>query len=140
MYIPAAAAGLPVLMYVHGGGWSSGDKDAVGAKAAYFTAHGFVFVSINYRLIPAAWPAQQAADVAAAVAWVKENIGAYGGDGRRLFMLGHSAGAHFTALVVSDESYLREVGLGGAALRGVILLEAQRVRCRATHAQPGRKI
>ena len=75
VYIPAAAAGLPVLMYVHGGGWASGDKDAVGAKAAYFTAHGFVFVSINYRLIPAAWPAQQAADVAAAVAWVKGTSG-----------------------------------------------------------------
>ena len=124
VYIPAAAAGLPVLMYVHGGGWASGDKDAVGAKAAYFTAHGFVFVSINYRLIPAAWPAQQAADVAAAVAWVKENVGAYGGDGRRLFMLGHSAGAHLTALIASDEAYLREAGLGPGALRGVILLDS----------------
>jgi len=124
VYIPAAASGLPVLMYVHGGGWSSGDKDAVGAKAAYFTAHGFVFVSINYRLIPAAWPAQQAADVAQAVAWVKENIGVYGGDGARLFVLGHSAGAHLTALIASDETYLREAGLGPGALRGVILLDS----------------
>ncbi len=124
VYIPAAAAGLPVLMYVHGGGWSSGDKDAVGAKAAYFTAHGFVFVSINYRLIPAAWPAQQAADVAQAVAWVKENIGGYGGDRARLFVLGHSAGAHLTALIASDETYLREAGLGPGALRGVILLDS----------------
>jgi len=124
VYIPAAAAGLPVLMYVHGGGWSSGDKDAVGAKAAYFTAHGFVFVSINYRLIPAAWPAQQATDVAQAVAWVKENIAAYGGDRARLFVLGHSAGAHLTALIASDETYLREAGLGPGALRGVILLDS----------------
>jgi acetyl esterase/lipase len=124
VYIPAAAAGLPVLIYVHGGGWSSGDKDAVGAKAAYFTAHGFVFVSINYRLIPAAWPAQQAADVAQAVAWVKENIGGYGGDRARLFVLGHSAGAHLTALIASDETYLREAGLGPGALRGVILLDS----------------
>jgi arylformamidase len=124
IYVPAAAWGLPVLMYVHGGGWTSGDKEAVGAKAAYFTAHGFVFVSINYRLIPAAWPAQQAADVAEAVAWVKENIGGYGGDGARVFVLGHSAGAHLTALMASDETYLREAGLGPGALRGVILLDS----------------
>ena len=124
VYVPAAAAGLPVLMYVHGGGWASGDKDAVGAKAAYFTAHGFVFVSINYRLIPAAWPAQQAADVAQAVAWVRENIGGYGGDRARLFVLGHSAGAHLTALIASDETYLHEAGLGPGALRGVILLDS----------------
>ena len=124
VYIPMAASGLPVLMYVHGGGWTSGDKDAVGAKAAYFTAHGFIFVSINYRLMPAVWPAQQAADVAQAVAWVKENIGAYGGDGTRIFVLGHSAGAHLTALIASDETYLHEAGLGPGALRGVILLDS----------------
>ncbi len=124
VYIPAAASGLPVLIYVHGGGWTSGDKNAVGAKAAYFTAHGLVFVSINYRLIPAAWPAQQAADVAEAVAWVKENIEGYGGDGTRVFVLGHSAGAHLTALIAADETYLREAGLGPGALRGVILLDS----------------
>jgi acetyl esterase/lipase len=123
VYHPAAA-GLPVLIYIHGGGWSSGDKADVGAKAAYFTAHGFVFVSVNYRLIPSAWPAQQAADVAAAVAWVKGNIRDYGGDGARLFLLGHSAGAHLAALIAADESYLQELGLGPGALRGVILLDS----------------
>jgi acetyl esterase/lipase len=127
VYLPAAA-GLPVVIYIHGGGWSSGDKADVGAKAAYFTAHGFVFVSVNYRLLSAAdgtiRPAQQAADVAAAVAWVKGNIKGYGGDGARLFLLGHSAGAHLTALVAADETYLREMGLGPAALRGVILLDS----------------
>ncbi|MDQ1301357.1 MAG: hypothetical protein QG637_1278, partial [Chloroflexota bacterium] len=128
VYLPATASGLPALIYVHGGGWSSGDKTEIGAKAAYFTAHGFIFVSANYRLISAAngsiRPAQQAADVAAAVAWVKENIGGYGGDGTRVFVLGHSAGAHLTALVAADETYLRQVGLGLGALRGVILLDS----------------
>jgi arylformamidase len=124
VYVPAAATGLPVLMYVHGGGWTSGDKDAVGAKAAYFTSHGFVFVSINYRLIPAAWPAQQAADVAQAVEWVKENVDDYGGDAERLFVLGHSAGAHLTALIAADETYLRDVRLSPRVLRGVILLDS----------------
>ena len=64
VYLPAGGRSLPVLIYVHGGGWSGGDKGPVGAKAAYFATRRFVFVSINYRLIPAAWPTDQAADVA----------------------------------------------------------------------------
>jgi acetyl esterase/lipase len=124
VYLPAGGRSLPVLIYVHGGGWSGGDKGPVGAKAAYFATRRFVFVSINYRLIPAAWPTDQAADVAEAIAWIRDNIAAYGGDGVRLFMLGHSAGAHLTALVASDETYLRRTGLDLTALRGVILLDS----------------
>jgi acetyl esterase/lipase len=124
IYIPAAEHNMPVLIYVHGGGWTSGDKGAVGAKAAYFTGRGFIFVSINYRLIPAARPAGQAADVAEAVAWVRDNIALYGGNAGRLFLLGHSAGAHLTALIASDETYLREVGLDLTAIRGVVLLDS----------------
>ncbi|MBM4458009.1 MAG: hypothetical protein FJ011_09635 [Chloroflexi bacterium] len=124
VYLPAGGRGLPVLIYVHGGGWSGGDKGPVGAKAAYFATRRFVFVSINYRLIPTAWPTDQAADIAEAVAWIRDNIAAYGGDGVRLFMLGHSAGAHLTALVASDETYLRRTGLDLTALRGVILLDS----------------
>jgi len=124
IYAPPAARGLPVLIFVHGGGWSGGDHDPVGAKAAYFTGHGFVLVSVNYRLCPLARPAEQAADVADAVAWVQRHIAAYGGDAGRLFLMGHSAGAHLSALVATDETYLGRVGLSLAALRGVILLDS----------------
>jgi arylformamidase len=62
--------------------------------------------------------------VAEAVAWVKGNIADYGGDKDLLFLLGHSAGAHLTALVASDETYLRRTGLDLTALRGVILLDS----------------
>jgi acetyl esterase/lipase len=124
IYLPTAGRNLPVLIYVHGGGWSGGDHGSVGAKAAYFTARGFIFVSVNYRLAPAVRPAEQAADVAEAVAWIKENIATYSGNSARLFLLGHSAGAHLSALIATDETYLRGVGLGLAAIRGVILLDS----------------
>lgn len=115
---------MPVLIYVHGGGWCGGDKSLIGSKAAYFTARKFVFVSINYRLIPTAWPLEQAGDVAKAVAWVHANIAEYNGDKAQLFMLGHSAGAHLTALVAADDAHLKSVGLSPSNLRGVILLDS----------------
>lgn len=124
IYSLESAHNAPVLIYVHGGGWASGDCSAVGAKATYFPRHGMVFVSVNYRLLPAAQPAEQAADLATAVAWVKNNIEAYGGDGNRIFLLGHSAGAHLSALIASDESYLAAEGLDLKAIRGVILLDS----------------
>ena len=124
IYPPSAGQGLPVLIYVHGGGWSGGDRDLVGAKAAYFADKGFVFVSVNYRLVPAVHPAAQAGDLAFAIAWVREHIADYGGDGNRIFLLGHSAGAHLSALVASDETYLRSVGLDLDAIRGVVLLDS----------------
>ncbi len=124
IYLPATGRALPVLIYVHGGGWTGGDKNPVGAKVAYFAGRGFIFVSINYRLIPAAGLTGQATDVAEAIAWIKENIATYGGDGARLFLLGHSAGAHLAALVATDETYLQGVGLELAAIRGVILLDS----------------
>jgi acetyl esterase/lipase len=124
VYRPTSGSDLPVVIYVHGGGWTGGDKTEIGVKPAYFTARGFVFVSVNYRLIPHAWPAEQADDVAEAVAWVREHSAAYGGDGRRLFLLGHSAGAHLSALVASNPAHLRRAGLEPRALRGVVLLDS----------------
>jgi arylformamidase len=105
-------------------GWAGGDHEPVGAKAAYFAKRGFIFVSINYRLVPVARPAEQADDVAEAISWIKNEIAAYGGDAAWLFVLGHSAGAHLTALVASDETHLRRVGLDLTAIRGVILLDS----------------
>ena len=124
IYAPPSGRNLPVLIYVHGGGWTGGDHDPIGVKSPYFTGRGLVVVSVNYRLGPAVRPAAQAADLAAAVVWVKNRIAFFGGDGSRLFLMGHSAGAHLSALIASDETYLRDVGLAPAAIRGVILLDS----------------
>ena len=122
---PATGADLPVVIFVHGGGWFRGDKSNVDAKPVGFNARGFVFVSVNYRLIPEVDVTRQMQDVARAVAWVKENIGQYGGDPSRLFLMGHSAGGHLVSLLGTDESYLRAEGLSLADIRGVVSLDTQ---------------
>jgi len=108
------AARCPVVMWVHGGGWRTGDKGNNGAKdlAATWENAGAVVVTLNYRLTPDVVHPAHVQDVAAGIAWTRANIGRYGGDPQRLFLLGHSAGAHLVALVATDPQYLAAHGLG----------------------------
>ena len=111
---------------IHGGGWANGDKanrDVGINKARYFTAQGYVYVSINYRLSPDVQHPAHIEDVAAAVSWVLDNISNYGGDPAHLTLMGHSAGAHLAALVATDERYLADHGHTLSELSGVILLD-----------------
>lgn len=126
IYAPPDASGLPVLLMVHGGGWSGGDKanrDMGLDKASYFTGNGFVYVSINYRLSPDVQHPAHIEDVAAALSWTLEHIHEYGGDPARLSLMGHSAGAHLVALVASDPRWLSIHGHSLAEIEGVILLD-----------------
>jgi acetyl esterase/lipase len=92
-------SGAPVLLQVHGGGWTIGNKDQQGLPLMqHLAAKGWVCVAINYRLAPRdPWPAQ-IVDVKAAIAWIRENIAAYGGDPSYIAITGGSAGGHLTAL------------------------------------------
>ncbi|GAA4805020.1 alpha/beta hydrolase [Nocardioides caeni] len=92
-------SGAPVLLQVHGGGWTIGKKEQQGLPLMqHLAAKGWVCVAINYRLAPRhKWPAQ-IVDVKAAIAWVKDNIAAYGGDPDYIAITGQSAGGHLTAL------------------------------------------
>lgn len=114
---------MPVLIFVHGGGWANGDKAMVGHKPAWAARHGWVLVSVNYRLSPDVMHPEHARDVAAAVAWVKANASTFNGDPQRIAIMGHSAGAHLAAIVASDESLLAEHDLTPADLAGVVLLD-----------------
>ena len=115
---------LPVMVYIHGGGWVRGDKaNGVGTKAEWFTKHGYLFVSVNYRLSPKVQHPAHVQDVASAIAWVHKNIETYCGDPEHIFVMGHSAGAHLAALVGSDGRYLENHGLGLDDLKGVIVLD-----------------
>ncbi len=125
VYAPEKGRNHPVMIYVHGGGWQRGDKRNVSRKVPFFPDRGYVFVSINYRLFPDVNVPAQARDVAAAVAWVHNHIGEYGGDSRRLFLMGHSAGAHLAALVATNEKFLKDAGKRLEVLRGVIPLDTQ---------------
>ena len=115
----------PLIVFVHGGGWKRGDKEsATGVdKVAHFTEAGYAFASINYRLVPAATVEQQAADVCAALAWLRANAARLGIDVSRVVLMGHSAGAHLVALVGTDPRYLAAAGLSMNDVRGVIALD-----------------
>ena len=93
------AHGAPVLLHVHGGAWTIGNKDQQGLPLMqHMAAKGWVCVAINYRLAPRdPWPAQ-IVDVKAAIAWIKDNIAEYGGDPEYIAITGGSAGGHLIAL------------------------------------------
>lgn len=123
-----------VVVYVHGGGWTWGDKRRdVRTKARAFTRAGYLFASVNYRLSPnppavadpqrVRFPAH-ARDVGEAVAWLHDNVGRYGGTGRRIVMIGHSAGAHLAALVSTAPRYMRAFHARPSAIRGLVSLDA----------------
>ncbi len=120
---PAAATARPVLLFVHGGGFVAGDKHTPGTPfhdniGVWAARHGLVGVTMTYRLAPQApWPAG-AEDVAAAVRWVRDNIGQYGGDPARIYLMGHSAGATHVSTYVAHPAIH---GADGPALAGLIL-------------------
>jgi acetyl esterase/lipase len=125
LYAPPSTTNAPVLVWVHGGGWARGDKSQVASLPAAFVREGFVVASINYRLAPAVKYDAQAQDVAAAIAWLRRNAKDYGAAPEKLFLMGHSAGAHLVAMVGTDESYLNAQGLSLSALRGVVPLDTE---------------
>lgn len=122
LWVPAGAEATPLVLFVHGGGWKRGSKDTAGSRTlpGHLTAQGYAFASINYRLVPDATVEQQAADVAASLAYLLEKADSLGIDRSRVVLTGHSAGAHLVALVGADERYLRAVGLSFADIDGVI--------------------
>ena len=90
--------GRPVVLFIHGGAWRIGNRSNVNAKPGFLLDNGFLFVSIDYRMLPEADVATQAGDVEKAYAFVRANIARYGGDPDRIAVMGHSAGCHLTAL------------------------------------------
>ncbi|GEM_PF-248066 len=123
LYAPEGAKDLPVVVYVHGGGWARGDKSRVHLKPAFFTGDKRLFVSLNYRLVPEGFHPNNVQDVAHALAWIHENIAEHGGDPDKIFLLGHSAGAHLVALVATDGRRLQAAGKDLSILKGVIPLD-----------------
>jgi acetyl esterase/lipase len=122
IYAPDDAKGknLPVVFWIHGGGWQAGDKSDVALKPQFFVDRGFVFVSTNYRLYPHVDMATLIGDVAKSLGWVHKHIADYGGDPQRIVVGGHSAGAQLAAIVCTDHRYLKAEGVSFTALRGCI--------------------
>lgn len=125
VYAPAEARSAPVIVMVHGGAWSMGDKAAgrvVSRKVAHWLPEGYIVVSVNYRLLPQAEPLEQARDVARALALAQERAASWGGDRQRFILMGHSAGAHLVALVNTLPSVTQ--GLNLSPWLGSVLLDS----------------
>jgi arylformamidase len=114
----------PIIIFIHGGGWSIGDKaQGAGTKSSFYNGLGFAFASVNYRLVPNVTPDDQAKDVAAAIAHLRSNARRLGFDPNRVYLMGHSAGAHLAALVSANTRYLDGAGVPLSAISGTILLD-----------------
>ncbi|WP_165224293.1 alpha/beta hydrolase [Aquisphaera insulae] len=123
VYAGEGGKARPCVVWIHGGAWEFGNKSGVGQKPKAFGEKGYLFVSVDYRMHPAVTYKEQAGDIATAIRWVRDHAAEYGGDPKRIFLMGHSAGAHLAALVATDERYLEKAGLGLKDLSGVILLD-----------------
>jgi acetyl esterase/lipase len=109
-----------VIVFFHGGRWSFGEKEQYKFVGTALAARGFVAILPSYRLYPQAKLAQFADDAAHAVAWAKAHAAEYCGAPDRLYVMGHSAGAHLAVLIALDPSYLRARGMDPDELNGVI--------------------
>jgi arylformamidase len=146
VYSPKNAKNLPVVFWIHGGGWQTGDKSSVQIKPQAFMDKGFVFVSTNYRLWPNVEMGTIFRDVAKALGWVHAHIAQYGGDPNRLVVGGHSAGAQLAALICIDDRYLKAEGVTFDMLKACVpvdgdtydvpaIIETAETRLRV-HGQP----
>lgn len=120
IYTPAGAKNLPVVFWIHGGGWQTGDKANVQEKPAWFTKKGFVFVSINHRLLPEVEMEALVRDVAKAFGWMYKHIAEHGGDPNRVLVGGHSSGAQLATLICTDDRYLKAEGVLFSSLIGCV--------------------
>jgi arylformamidase len=137
VYLPQQATGVPVIFMVHGGGWRRGDKGAntvVENKMARWVPKGFIFISVNYRLLPKASPLEQAQDITNSLAAAQGKAATWGGDPAKFILMGHSAGAHLVALLGASPAmalksgarpWLGTISLDSAVLDVVQLMEAK---------------
>jgi len=136
VYAPRSGAGAPVVVFAHGGAFVDGHKDRAEEIYSnvgwYFARNGVVLVNTEYRLAPEFPYPAATLDMAAAVAWVRANIGRHGGDARRVFVMGHSAGACHMGLYAYDPRF---GAVGENRVRGLIVVSG-RVRAETLADNP----
>ncbi len=122
IYAPEGTASTPypVLVFFHGGAWRDGEREGYGFLGRAFAARGIVTVIADYRKAPKVRFPAFVEDSADAIAWVHANIGKYDGDQSRIFLMGHSAGAHIAMLAALDPKWLAANDLSPDIIKGVI--------------------
>jgi acetyl esterase/lipase len=122
IYLPNqnADGGSAVLIFFHGGSWRDGEREGYGFLGRAFAARGFVTVIADYRKAPSVRFPAFVQDTASAIAWVHANIVKYDGDADRIFVMGHSAGAHIAMMTALDPQWLAANNLAPDVIKGVI--------------------
>jgi acetyl esterase/lipase len=121
MFVPASAQGrLPVVVFIHGGGWNAGDPHNYRFMARALASHGYAVVLAGYRHFPHVRYPAMLQDGAATLRWVADHAAAHGGDPARVVVMGHSAGAYNAVMLALDKRWLAAVGLNADALRGAV--------------------
>jgi acetyl esterase/lipase len=119
LFLPKGKTNFPVMVFLHGGSWRSGDRSTYALFGNRLAKAGIGVAIPSYRLMPKDPHPAQIEDAAAAFEWVYKNIAQYGGDVARLYLTGHSAGGHLAALLALDGSYLSKRGVPAGAIHGV---------------------
>ncbi len=120
VYAPEGPGPFPVVVFLYGGAWDSGERGIYRFLGGALASHGLVVVVPDYRLYPAVRFPAFLQDNAAAVRWTRDTIAQYGGDPATLYVMGHSAGGYNAAMLGLDNEWLGQVGMARADLRGVI--------------------
>ena len=123
VYAPTTGRGpWPVLVFVHGGSWQGGGKEPYAFAGRALAAQGFLTLVISYRLHPQNPYPAFVEDAALALDWATRHAGQFGGDQKRVFAMGHSAGAYNVAQAILDKHYLEHLGTDTSAIKAVATL------------------
>jgi arylformamidase len=125
VYLPPNAKAAPIILMAHGGGWRRGGKANPGVyenKVARWVPRGFIFVSVNYPMVPESDPVEQVDHIARGLAAVQAAAPDWGGDPSRVILMGHSAGAHLVSLLNADPA--RAAKLGAKPWLGTVSLDS----------------
>jgi acetyl esterase/lipase len=120
VYRPETGGGYPVVVYIYGGSWTSGNKELYAPAAQRLLPSGLVLVIPDYTLFPKAGYPRQTEEIAAALAWTLEHAAEYGGDPQRVVLVAQSAGAQIAGLALLEPRWLAAYGHSAADLRGFI--------------------
>ncbi|TFE37130.1 alpha/beta hydrolase [Paraburkholderia dipogonis] len=115
---PGSRIHHPVVVYFYGGAWQSGGRSDSRGVAQGFAARGIVTIAADYRSYPETVFPHFLDDPAAAVRWTHDHVREFGGDSGRIFVMGHSSGAHIAAMLATDPRYLAAQGMSNSSLSG----------------------
>ncbi len=120
IWVPTAAGTHDVIVFFYGGSWKSGERDYYDFAGRALAEKGYIVVVADYRLVPQVRFPDFVEDGAAAIAWTYKNVAKFNGNPDRIFVSGHSAGAHIGAMVSLDPQWLAKVGAPAGTIKGFI--------------------